>query len=64
MVQVKLFKYNHRFNYCQYPCAFTLISKQRIIKHEQQSEMISNAKDELETQLRRFFNAIYSVKLS
>jgi len=41
------------FNYCQYPCAFTLISKQRIIKHEQQSEMISNAKDELETQLRR-----------
>lgn len=41
------------FNFCQFPCALSLVSKQRIIKHEQESEMVHNAKDELETQIRR-----------
>jgi len=44
---------NDQFNFCKYPCTLTLVSKQRIIRHEQELEMISNARQEIETQLRR-----------
>jgi len=43
----------HRFTFCHFPFVLSLVAKLKILKHDQERQMIRTARDELVASIKR-----------